>query len=81
MKLNIQLFGGRGASSSGGGSSSKNNFIVVSSNDGTSKIINKKNNRTIAFGLNFQTATTRVNMMNAGKAKPSDYGYGGNNGR
>ena len=79
MRLNIQLFGGRGASSSGRGSSSggKNNYIVVSSGNGTSKIVNKKNNKTIASGLNFSTATNRANMMNVGKTKPADYGYGG----
>ena len=79
IKLDIQKFGGRGASSSGRGSSSggKNNYIVVSSGNGTSKIVNKKNNKTIASGLNFSTATNRANMMNVGKAKPADYGYGG----
>ena len=71
IKFDIQLFGGRGASSGG-----KNNYIVVSSGNGTSKIVNKKNNKTIASGLNFQTASTRVNMMNVRKTKPSDYGYG-----
>lgn len=82
MRLNIQLFGGRGASSSGRSVSSvssggKNNYIVVSSGNGTSKIVNKKNNKTIASGLNFSTATNRANMMNVGKTKPADYGYGG----
>lgn len=66
--------GSRGASSGG-----KNNYIVVSSGNGTSKIVNKKNNKTIASGLNFQTATNRANMMNVGKTKPADYGYGGEN--
>lgn len=68
MKLNIQMFGGRGATSG-------RNLIVVSGGNGTSKIVNKKTGKTIASGLSLSRATRDVNLVQSGKTNLKDLGY------
>ena len=71
MKLEIQKFGGRGASSS----ASKKEYIVVSQNNGKSKIVERNSGRTIAENLSLAEANKNSQLLSTGQANLKDFGY------
>lgn len=69
MKLNIQLFGGRGASYK------KTNYIVVSNNDGSSKIVEEVSGKIINNNVPSNQAFRETGLLNTKKTTLKDLGY------